>query len=145
MIILVTNDDGIHAPALRALKDALRPLGRVIIVAPDRDQPVQTQLVVALDRAIREVAFDPLPVLQHRPAERVRPVRGAQDRPTPGQDPARVGHCQRLGEARLHQPLVAVLDPHEFMAEFVLAALHHRSDERVQTRAVSAAGEDSKS
>ena len=38
MIILVTNDDGIHAPALRALKDALRPLGRVIIVAPDRDQ-----------------------------------------------------------------------------------------------------------
>ncbi len=38
MIILVTNDDGIFAPALRRLRDELRPLGRVVIVAPDRDQ-----------------------------------------------------------------------------------------------------------
>jgi 5'-nucleotidase len=38
MVILVTNDDGIQAPALRALKSALSDLGRVVIVAPDRDQ-----------------------------------------------------------------------------------------------------------
>lgn len=38
MIVLVTNDDGIHAPALTRLREALRPLGRVVIVAPDRDQ-----------------------------------------------------------------------------------------------------------
>jgi len=38
MVILVTNDDGIQAPALRALKSALADLGRVVIVAPDRDQ-----------------------------------------------------------------------------------------------------------
>jgi 5'-nucleotidase len=36
--ILVTNDDGILAPALQALKAELSPLGRVVIVAPDRDQ-----------------------------------------------------------------------------------------------------------
>jgi len=36
--ILVTNDDGIFAPALRALRTELAPLGRVVIVAPDRDQ-----------------------------------------------------------------------------------------------------------
>jgi 5'/3'-nucleotidase len=36
--ILVTNDDGILAPALQALKAELAPLGRVVIVAPDRDQ-----------------------------------------------------------------------------------------------------------
>jgi len=36
--ILVTNDDGISAPALRALRTELAPLGRVVIVAPDRDQ-----------------------------------------------------------------------------------------------------------
>jgi len=36
--ILVTNDDGILAPALQALKAQLSPLGRVVIVAPDRDQ-----------------------------------------------------------------------------------------------------------
>ena len=38
MIILVTNDDGIASPALLKLRDELQPLGRVIIVAPDRDQ-----------------------------------------------------------------------------------------------------------
>jgi 5'-nucleotidase len=38
MIILVTNDDGIHAPALQRLREDLQPLGRVIVVAPDRDQ-----------------------------------------------------------------------------------------------------------
>lgn len=38
MTILISNDDGIFAPALRAMREALRPLGRVIIVAPDRDQ-----------------------------------------------------------------------------------------------------------
>ncbi|HET7226540.1 MAG TPA: 5'/3'-nucleotidase SurE [Candidatus Eisenbacteria bacterium] len=38
MKILVTNDDGIHAPALLRLREALSPLGDVVIVAPDRDQ-----------------------------------------------------------------------------------------------------------
>src|SRR6185436_5206770 len=38
MNILITNDDGIAAPALRALRTELAPLGRVITVAPDRDQ-----------------------------------------------------------------------------------------------------------
>jgi 5'/3'-nucleotidase len=36
--ILVTNDDGIGAPALYGLREALSDLGRVFIVAPDRDQ-----------------------------------------------------------------------------------------------------------
>lgn len=35
--ILITNDDGIHNPGLAALKNALAPLGRVITIAPDRD------------------------------------------------------------------------------------------------------------
>jgi 5'-nucleotidase len=32
--ILVTNDDGVHSPGIRALADALTPLGEVTIVAP---------------------------------------------------------------------------------------------------------------
>jgi 5'-nucleotidase len=35
--ILVTNDDGIHAPGLAALADAVRPLGDVLIVAPHQE------------------------------------------------------------------------------------------------------------
>ena len=38
MNIVITNDDGVFAPALRALRTALAGLGRVITVAPDRDQ-----------------------------------------------------------------------------------------------------------
>lgn len=36
--ILVTNDDGIGVPGLTVLARALSALGRVVIVAPDRDQ-----------------------------------------------------------------------------------------------------------
>ena len=36
--ILVTNDDGVEAPGLKHLAQALRPLGEVIVVAPDREQ-----------------------------------------------------------------------------------------------------------
>jgi 5'-nucleotidase len=38
MNILITNDDGIFAPGLRALVEALLPLGRVWAVAPEREQ-----------------------------------------------------------------------------------------------------------
>ncbi len=36
--ILLSNDDGISSPGLRALYEAMRPLGEVIVVAPDREQ-----------------------------------------------------------------------------------------------------------
>jgi len=37
MHILVTNDDGVTAPGLAALASALRELGRVTVIAPDRN------------------------------------------------------------------------------------------------------------
>ncbi|MBP6786527.1 MAG: 5'/3'-nucleotidase SurE [Candidatus Promineofilum sp.] len=37
MHILVTNDDGVHAPGLLALVEAMRPLGDVTILAPDHN------------------------------------------------------------------------------------------------------------
>jgi len=36
--ILITNDDGIESPALAALEAALSDLGRVTVVAPDRER-----------------------------------------------------------------------------------------------------------
>ena len=58
MNVLLTNDDGVHAPALRHLKEALAPLGRVIIVAPDRDQSACSH-ALTLHRPFR--------ILQHEP------------------------------------------------------------------------------
>jgi 5'/3'-nucleotidase len=36
-LLLVTNDDGVYAPGLKALAAALAPLGAVYVVAPDRE------------------------------------------------------------------------------------------------------------
>ena len=36
--ILVTNDDGVDSPGLLALKQALEPLGRVSVIAPNRNR-----------------------------------------------------------------------------------------------------------
>lgn len=38
MLILLTNDDGIHSAGLQALADRLQSLGRVVVVAPDRER-----------------------------------------------------------------------------------------------------------
>jgi len=37
-LLLVTNDDGVHAPGLSALAEALTELGDVFVIAPDREQ-----------------------------------------------------------------------------------------------------------
>lgn len=37
-LILVTNDDGVLAPGIRALAEAVAPLGDVIVCAPDRER-----------------------------------------------------------------------------------------------------------
>jgi 5'-nucleotidase len=52
MEILVTNDDGIHAEGLRVLADAVRPLGKVTIIAPDREQSA-TSHSLTLHRPLR--------------------------------------------------------------------------------------------
>ena len=52
MNILLTNDDGIQAPALRVLGGELSALGRVTIVAPDRDQSA-TSHSLTLQRPLR--------------------------------------------------------------------------------------------
>lgn len=38
MLILVTNDDGIHSPGILVLAEQLATLGEVVIVAPDRER-----------------------------------------------------------------------------------------------------------
>lgn len=37
-VILITNDDGVTAPGIRALVEAVKGLGKVIVVAPDKPQ-----------------------------------------------------------------------------------------------------------
>ena len=52
MHILVTNDDGIQSPALQQLRTHLSALGRVSVVAPDRNQSATSQ-ALTLHRPLR--------------------------------------------------------------------------------------------
>jgi 5'-nucleotidase len=50
--ILVSNDDGVEAPGLRALAEALLPLGEVTVCAPDREQSASSHSI-SLHRPLR--------------------------------------------------------------------------------------------
>ncbi len=54
--ILVTNDDGVHAAGIATLADSLRPLGDVVVVAPDRQRSAASHaLTLHAPLRIREV------------------------------------------------------------------------------------------
>jgi 5'-nucleotidase len=51
-LILVSNDDGIHSPGLAALAEAVSRHGRVVVVAPDREQSAVSH-ALTLHRPLR--------------------------------------------------------------------------------------------
>ncbi|HMD31880.1 MAG TPA: 5'/3'-nucleotidase SurE [Candidatus Acidoferrales bacterium] len=53
-IILLTNDDGIFAPGLRALRAAMEGLGDVYVAAPDRERSAAAQSITLLDPVFYE-------------------------------------------------------------------------------------------
>jgi 5'-nucleotidase len=62
MRFLVTNDDGIYAPGLAALVEALRPLGEVMVVAPDRERSATAHAItlhnpLRVEKVNRDGAF----------------------------------------------------------------------------------------
>lgn len=50
--ILITNDDGIYSEGLRKLVAACRPLGDIVVVAPDREQSAASH-ALTLNRPLR--------------------------------------------------------------------------------------------
>lgn len=54
-LILITNDDGIEAPGLDALRQAMEPLGEVLVVAPDEQKSATSHAITIFrDIAYRE-------------------------------------------------------------------------------------------
>ena len=97
--ILVTNDDGIHAPGLAALADAVRPLGDVLVVAPHQESSAIGH-ALTLRRPLRLETARPGPLRRGRHADRLREHRrgGAARRAAAG--PRGVGHQHRLEPRR---------------------------------------------
>ncbi len=58
MYILLCNDDGINAPGIVALADALAALGQVTVVAPDMERSAASNsLTLSQPLRVREVSF----------------------------------------------------------------------------------------
>jgi 5'-nucleotidase len=55
--ILVTNDDGIYSEGLRKLAEALKAVGDVVIVAPDREQSAASH-ALTLNRPLRLIEIE---------------------------------------------------------------------------------------
>lgn len=58
MNILVSNDDGVHAPGLLALADALREIAQVVVVAPETERSGYSS-ALTLDRPLRAQSIAP--------------------------------------------------------------------------------------
>ncbi len=59
-LILVTNDDGISAPGIRALITVMKELGHVVVVAPDSPQSAMGHAITINNTLfINKVNFDP--------------------------------------------------------------------------------------
>jgi 5'-nucleotidase len=56
-LILVTNDDGVQARGLRALRQAALEVGDVVVVAPTREQSAQSH-AITLDRPLRHIEHE---------------------------------------------------------------------------------------
>lgn len=56
-IILVTNDDSVNAPGIHALVEAVRPLGKVVVVAPDKPQSAKGH-AITMDVPLRVNQID---------------------------------------------------------------------------------------
>ncbi len=77
MRILLTNDDGIHAPGLRALYPQLRQLGEVTVIAPMHEQSAAGHSVTLHSPLIVQESFDETGVsigyaVEGRPADCVK-------------------------------------------------------------------------
>ncbi|WP_028585921.1 5'/3'-nucleotidase SurE [Desulfogranum mediterraneum] len=55
--ILVTNDDGVSAPGLRALREAVDSLGEVVVVAPERDNSAVSHSLT-MNRPLRVIELE---------------------------------------------------------------------------------------
>ncbi|HHJ65093.1 MAG TPA: 5'/3'-nucleotidase SurE [Aquifex aeolicus] len=68
--ILLTNDDGYFSEGIKTLREALRPLGRVVVVAPDRNlSGVGHSLTFTMPLKMRKVEEDFYTVIGGTPAD----------------------------------------------------------------------------
>jgi len=111
MRILLTNDDGIASPGLRALAEELQSVGDVVIYAPEREQSCSGHAITLhKPLRIREAALNGLPVSAHTvsgtPADCVV-LANLQEAPPPDLVVSGINAGANLGEEVFYSGTVA--------------------------------------
>ncbi len=128
---------GTPTSGMPALAELVRDRERA--VAADHDQRAEAHLVEHLDDAIGVIvrAFGGADGI----GERIAAVRRAENRAAEPQDAGDVARREQARAIRLDEAVEAVFEADALDAA-VRGGLHHGADDRVQTRRVTAAGED---
>jgi 5'-nucleotidase len=107
MHILCTNDDGYLAEGLRVLANAARPLGRVTVVAPDREQSATSHSLTLHHPLRSRRATDGALVVDGTPTDCVILAVNALMEPRPGICFSGINHGANMGEDVLYSGTVA--------------------------------------
>ncbi|MGI6148515.1 MAG: 5'/3'-nucleotidase SurE [Firmicutes bacterium] len=65
MKLVITNDDGLFAPGVRTLAEALAPFGDITVIAPSREQSGMSH-AITVDRPLRMEKMDAIPGFENR-------------------------------------------------------------------------------
>jgi 5'-nucleotidase len=68
-VILITNDDGVHSPGIKALQKSLAPIGEIYVVAPDREVSASSQSLTLKHPLRAEVVEDKVYAVDGTPAD----------------------------------------------------------------------------
>lgn len=65
-LILITNDDGVSAPGMRALIDVMKTIGDIVIVAPDKPQSAMGHAITINNTLhLNKISKDSDPILEY--------------------------------------------------------------------------------
>ncbi|HEX8575896.1 MAG TPA: 5'/3'-nucleotidase SurE [Flavobacterium sp.] len=65
-LILVTNDDGVTAPGIRALISVMKTIGEVVVVAPDKPQSAMGHAITINNTLfVNKISADKAPILEY--------------------------------------------------------------------------------
>jgi 5'-nucleotidase len=105
--VLLTNDDGVHAAGLAALRDAFVGRGhRVTVVAPDREQSASSHSIT-LDRPLRIRAFGDVLAVDGTPTDCVLIAVHGVLRANPDLVVSGINHGPNMGEDVTYSGTVA--------------------------------------
>ena len=119
MKILLSNDDGVYAPGLRALYEALKPIASVKVIAPDRDRSAASKSLT-LSRPLYPTELDnEFMLLNGTPTDCVHYALTCQDFSKNFSDPdmvvAGINNGANLGDDVLYSGTVAAATEGRFL------------------------------